>query len=101
MIDADHRLRPGDLQSLLRDMEEFNFDIVQSGLTAYEINGFWDAAEDASWSLTQNVPGRRNMVGTAPAIFDKRVFAYARFDDNITGQSTIRTLPIGYRNFPS
>jgi glycosyltransferase involved in cell wall biosynthesis len=95
MIDADHRLRPGDLQSLARDMEEFNFDIVQSGLVSHSVSGFWDAAEDDCWQLIQNVPGRRTMVGVAPAIFNKRVFDYARFDDYIT--STIEDTDFSYR----
>jgi glycosyltransferase involved in cell wall biosynthesis len=95
MIDADHRLRPGDLASLAGDMEEFKFDIVQSGLVSHANSGFWDAAEEDSWELTQNVPGRRNMVGTAPAIFNKRVFDFARFDDHIT--STIEDTDFAYR----
>ena len=95
MVDADHRLRPGDLESLLGDMREFNFDIVQSGLVSYKNHGYWDAAEEASWELTQNIPGRRNMVGTAPAIYNKRVFNYARFDDHIT--STIDDTDFAYR----
>lgn len=95
MIDADHRLQPGDLQSLAKDMEEYNFDIVQSGLVSHSVTGFWDAAEDESWELTQNIPGRRNMVGVAPAIFNKKVFEYARFDDHIT--STIEDTDFSYR----
>lgn len=84
MIDADHRLRLGDLDSLLADMQEFQFDIVQSGLISHVNHGFWGAAEEASWELTHNVPGRRNMIGTAPAIYNKRVFDFVRFDDHIT-----------------
>ena len=95
MVDADHRLRPDDLQSLLEDMQEFNFDIVQSGLVSHALHGFWDAAEEAAWELVQNVPGRRNMVGTAPAIYNKRIFNYARFDDNIT--NTIDDTDFSYR----
>jgi len=95
MVDADHRLRIGDLESLLRDMQEFNFDIVQSGLVSHMNHGFWDSAEEASWELTQNIPGRRNMVGTAPAIYNKRVFNYARFDDHIT--ATIDDTDFAYR----
>ena len=48
MVDADHRLRPNDIESLLNDMHEFKFDIVQSGLVSYKNHGFWDAAEEAS-----------------------------------------------------
>ena len=95
MIDADHRLRANDLESLMRDMDYFQFDIVQSGLISHTSEGFWNAAEDASWELTQNIPGRRNMVGTAPAIYNKRVFDFARFDDYIT--STIDDTDFSYR----
>ena len=95
MIDADHRVVSGDLDSLLADMHEFQFDIVQSGLISQVNHGFWDTAEEASWELTQNVPGRRNMVGTAPAIYNKRVFNYARFDDHIT--TTIDDTDFAYR----
>ncbi len=85
MVDADHRLRPNDLDALYRDMQEFDLDIVQSGLVSHEIHGFWDAAEEASWELTHNAPpGRRSMVGTAPAIYKKHIFNFARFDDHIT-----------------
>ncbi len=95
MIDADHRLKPGDLESLLRDMNEFEFDLVQSGLVSHANQGFWDAAEEDSWELIQNVPGRRNMVGTAPAIYNRRVFQFARFDDHIT--ATIEDTDLSYR----
>jgi len=101
MGDADHRLMPGDLDSLLSDMNEFQFDIVQSGLVSHKNQGFWDAAEEDSWELIQNIPGRRNMVGTAPAIYKKHVFNFARFDDHIT--ATIEDTDLSYRlsKFPS
>jgi glycosyltransferase involved in cell wall biosynthesis len=95
MVDADHRLRDNDLESLLNDMEEFNFDIVQSGLISFSNHGFWDAAEEKAWELTQNIPGRRTMVGTAPAIYKKSIFEYARFDDRIT--ATIDDTDFSYR----
>lgn len=84
MVDADHRLRPSDLESLLKDMKESNFDIIQSGLVSYKNHGFWDSAEEAMWEVTHNIPGQRDMIGTAPAIYNKRVFDFARFDDHIT-----------------
>ena len=101
MVDADHRLLAGDLRSLLGDMDEFGFDIVQSGLISFENKGFWDRAEEEAWELTQNIPGRRTMVGSAPAIFHRRVFQFARFDDHIT--STIEDTDFAYRlsKFPA
>jgi glycosyltransferase involved in cell wall biosynthesis len=96
MIDADHRLRSGDLDSLLADMKEFHFDIVQSCVISHCNQGFWDAAEEASWEVIHNIPGRRkNMIGVAPAIFHKRVFDYVRFDDHITG--TIEDTDFAYQ----
>ncbi len=95
MIDADHRLRPDDLRSLLADMKEFRFDIVQSGLIAYQNHGFWDSAEEAMWRLTHNIPGPRTMIGTAPAIYKKSVFDAVRFDDRIT--KTIDDTDFAYR----
>lgn len=84
MIDADHRLAPGDLDLLYADLVRFDLDIVQSQLASYQNRGFWDAAEEESWDLTHNLPGPKSMIGTAPAIFRRRVFERARFDDKIT-----------------
>jgi glycosyltransferase involved in cell wall biosynthesis len=84
MIDADHRLAPDDLKNLLDDMSEFNLDLVTARLISYQNHGFWDAAEEASWLLTQDTPGVKNMVGTAPAIYKKRIFKFVRFDDHVT-----------------
>ncbi len=95
MVDADHRLRKGDLESLVRDLKNFNFDIVQSGLLSYKNHGFWDAAEEESWELTQNIAGQRNMVGTAPAIYRKKLFEKVRFSDEIT--ATIDDTDFAYR----
>lgn len=101
MIDADHRLCQGDLDSLFSDMQEFGFDIVQSGLVSYENHGFWDSAEESTWYLTHNIPGPRKMIGTAPAIYNKKVFEYVRFDDHIT--ATIDDTDFAYRlsKFPN
>jgi len=84
MIDADHRLEPGALDALYADLERYDLDIVQSQLSSFQNHGFWDAAEEESWDLTHNIPGEKKMIGTAPAIFRRRVFEHVRFDDNIT-----------------
>jgi glycosyltransferase involved in cell wall biosynthesis len=84
MIDADHRLAQGDLDQLYQDLERFGLDIVQSQLVSHQNHGFWDAAEEQSWDLTHNIPGEKKMIGTAPAIYRRRVFDHVRFDDKIT-----------------
>jgi glycosyltransferase involved in cell wall biosynthesis len=95
MIDGDHRLRPFDLSSLLNDMNEYQCDIVQSCVIAFNNKEFWSLAANESWELIHNIPGIRNMIGTAPAIYKKHVFNYARFDDNIT--KTIEDTDFSYR----
>ena len=95
MIDADHRVKPGDIRSLYNDLLEFDLDIVQSQLKSYENHGFWNAAEDQMWDLTHNVPGPKAMIGTAPAVYKKKVFELVRFDDHIT--STIDDTDFIYR----
>lgn len=84
MIDADHRVRPGDISSLIQEMEVQKFDVIQSSLVCYQKSGFWDAAEEALWKLAHNIPGKKSTVGGAPTIYKKNVFDYVRFDDAIT-----------------
>jgi glycosyltransferase involved in cell wall biosynthesis len=84
MIDADHRLEVGDISSLLKDLVKYDLDIVQSQLISYKNESFWNAAEEQMWQINLNVPGRKKMIGTAPAIYKKHIFDYVKFDDNIT-----------------
>ena len=84
MIDADHRLREGDIQSLVNDLDKYELDIVQSQLVPDRIDSFWNAAEADAWSLAHNSPGRKKMIGTAPAVFKREIFDSVRFDDHIT-----------------
>lgn len=84
MIDGDQRVSPGDIQSLIEEMEAQKFDVIQASLMCAEKTGFWDAAEEALWDLVHNIPGKKSTVGGAPTIFKKTVFEYVRFDDHIT-----------------
>lgn len=84
MIDADHRLEPGDISSLLNDLVKYRLDLVQSQLISFKNESFWNAAEEQMWEINLNTPGRKKMIGTAPAIYKKFIFNYAKFDDHIT-----------------
>lgn len=95
MVDADHRLEEDDLKSLVRDMRKYDLDIVQSGLVSFKNHGFWDSAEEETWKLTHNVPGTKKMIGTAPAIYKKKIFELVQFNDEIT--STIDDTDFIYR----
>jgi glycosyltransferase involved in cell wall biosynthesis len=84
MVDADHRLDPGSLASLLNDLTKYDLDFVQSQLISYKNESFWNAAEEEMWQINLNVPGRKKMIGTAPAIYKKFIFDYVKFDDHTT-----------------
>jgi len=84
MIDADHRIAPGSIQSLLQDLIDNDFDIVQAQLVGYPPQSFWNKCEEETWELFHNKPGPRKMIGTAPCIYRKSVFSKAKFDDVIT-----------------
>jgi glycosyltransferase involved in cell wall biosynthesis len=94
LIDADHRIRKGDLQGLLKDMEYYNLDIVQAALDI-QPDGFWCKSEAVMCELFENVPGPKKMIGVAPCIFRKQVFEHIRFEDTIT--STIDDTDFMYR----
>jgi glycosyltransferase involved in cell wall biosynthesis len=80
MIDADHRLKPGDLSLLWDDMGYYGFDVVQSGVYMAG-TGFWVQAENAAMRTFHHIPGPRTMIGTAPALYKKSVFETVRFED--------------------
>lgn len=84
MIDADHRLEPSSIASLLNDLVKYDLDMVQSQLISYKNESFWNAAEEQMWQINLNVPGRKKMIGTAPVIYKKFIFDYVKFDNNIT-----------------
>lgn len=59
MIDGDHRLKCGDLQSLLHDLIDNNFAVVQSQLKSYKNNNWLNKGEEQMWDLNHNFPGTK------------------------------------------
>ena len=98
MIDADHILKKNDIKNLCSDLYRFNFDIVQSQLVSSNNNNFLNSAEQEYWDITHNYSGKRKMIGTAPAIYKKKIFKYIRFDSRITKKWMILISLTGYRN---
>jgi glycosyltransferase involved in cell wall biosynthesis len=94
MIDSDHRLNPGDLDGLEKDLIEFDLDIVQAALKIEPI-GFLCKGEKQYIDLILNKAGEKKMIGVAPCLYRKKVFDVVRFDDNIT--STIDDTDFIYR----
>jgi glycosyltransferase involved in cell wall biosynthesis len=84
MIDADHRVSLSTIPSLLNDLIDYNFDIVQGQVIGYPPQGFWSKSEEQAWELFHNQPGAKKMIGTAPCVYRKEVFSLVRFDDVIT-----------------
>ena len=86
MIDADHILEKDDIVNLINDMEEMNFDIIQSQLKPLSNKHFLNRGEGDYWETIHNKPGKRKMIGTAPAIYKKKVFNDIKFDNHITSK---------------
>lgn len=84
MIDADHILKKDDIKRLCQDLYKFNFDIVQSQLVSNRNDNFLNSAEQEYWDITHNYSGKRKMIGTAPAIYKKKIFKFIRFDSKVT-----------------
>lgn len=95
MIDGDHRLEKGDLDSLLKDLLDNQFSVVQSQLKSYNNRGWWNKGEEQMWDLNDNIPGPSKMVGAAPTIYRKSLFEKIQFDDTIT--KTIDDTDFAYR----
>ena len=83
MIDADHRIEPDTLQNLAKDLDEFNFDVVQAQL-GIEPTSFWTKAENQAFAVFLNHPGPKNMIGTAPAMYRAKLFEEFGFDSTVT-----------------
>lgn len=84
MIDCDHVLKRNDIRNLIDDMNKYRFDVIQSQLEIYCKKSFMSLAENQSYQVVHNSPGKKKMIGVAPAIFNKKVFDKVKFDDEIT-----------------
>jgi len=84
MIDADHILKPDDIENLVKDLDTLKLDMVQSQLSNYFNDSFLNKAESELMTFQHNIPGQRKMIGTAPTIYKKEIFDYVKFDGNIS-----------------
>lgn len=85
-IDADHRLRKGDLRALEFQMHSTGADVLQARLTITPTS-FWNRAESDFLRMTM-VPGFHDMVGVAPTIMRREVVQKVRFADGLTIDDT-------------
>ena len=85
-IDADHRLRPGDIRSLEHQARATGADVLQARITITD-QSFWNRAESEFLRMTMR-PGFRGMVGIAPAIFRREVLTTVRFADGLSVDDT-------------
>ena len=84
LVDADHRIAPGDLTALVTACIDNGWVIAQAGLSV-EPRSFWNRAESSFLAMTHNTPGERDMVGVAPAVFHRDLFRLIRFAESGTG----------------
>ena len=84
MIDGDHILRKNDIINLISDLNYFKFDMIQSQLEIFKKNSIFNIAENQSYNVVHNIPGKKRMIGVAPAVYKKKIFKKIRFNDHIT-----------------
>lgn len=84
LVDADHRIRPGDLAALVDACVANGWAIAQAGIRTTDVS-FWNRAESSFLDLTHNTPGERTMVGVAPAVFHRDLFRLVKFAESGTG----------------
>lgn len=83
MIDCDHVLKKGQLMSLFNEMILNKYAIIQAQINIIE-KDFWTKAENFALQLTE-IPGlQKEMLGTAPALYNKKILKKFYFDSNIT-----------------
>ena len=85
-IDADHRLRPGDLAALTLQVEATGADVLQARLSIAP-QSWLNRAESEFLSMTM-VPGFHEMVGVAPTMFRREVLDAVRFADGLSIDDT-------------
>ena len=93
-IDADHFLKPGQLSNLLAELQDGDFDVLQSSLTIPR-DRFWSRAEANLLDISHNNVGVKRMVGVAPTIYRREVLERFSFDSEIT--SSIDDTDLFYR----
>jgi glycosyltransferase involved in cell wall biosynthesis len=85
-IDADHRLKPGDLAALVLQVEATGADVLQARLRITPTS-FLNRAESDFLRMTM-VPGFHDMVGVAPTMFRREVIEKVRFADGMSIDDT-------------
>lgn len=84
MIDCDHLLKKNQLNRMLTELKKNNFAIIQAQIDIKDLD-FWTRAEKNCLDLVQNIPGvKKQMIGTAPNIYDKSKLKKIRFSGKIT-----------------
>lgn len=83
MIDCDHILEPNQLNDLLNEMTTNNYAIIQAQIKILN-KDFWTRAENFALRITE-VPGlQKQMLGTAPSIYNCKLLKNISFDSHIT-----------------
>ncbi len=83
MIDCDHVLEKDQITSLFNEMILNKYAIIQAQIFIIE-KDFWTKAENFALQLTE-IPGpQKQMLGTAPALYNKKILKNFYFDSNIT-----------------
>ena len=83
IFDADHRLQPGCLDTLVKELETNGYDGIEAQILSLHNSNYWEWAMEQNFRLTHNIPGPRIMIGT-PCLYRRDVLTKVRFDPFFT-----------------
>lgn len=86
LLDADHRVEAGSLQTLLSELEGHKWDGIEAQILSVRNSSKWDAAMEFNFAIAHNFVGERRMIGT-PCLYRTDVLRQTNFDPFFTAAS--------------
>ena len=83
IIDADDRIEPNFLKTLLSQMNAGNYQVIQANVQPFNSHGYWQKGWGLFCSLSNNTVGKTTMVGR-PALFSRDSIVKVGFDPFFT-----------------
>lgn len=87
ILDADHRLRKGCLNRLMREMKNNKYDGIQASVKKHNVSkNYWSDCFDIHFKISHNIPRETIVIG-GPCIYKTKVLKKTNFDPFITASS--------------
>jgi|688.fasta_scaffold208643_2 glycosyltransferase involved in cell wall biosynthesis len=74
MVDADHRIDSKTARVLLTDLAKYSLDAVQAQIRQQSLDSLMSRSEATFLKVFYSKTGPRNMIGTAPTLYKRKIF---------------------------